>query len=450
MPGAPKIYLLDTSVLLHRPEALFSFGDNEVIIPLVVLDELDRFKRGSMQIHRNARVTIKHIDQLRANGPLDQGVDLDGGGRLKIHIDDQDALRHLPPGFEINNDNRILATALAVHRGAEGRRVVLVSKDINMRVKAQALGLAAEDYRADQIVDIGEMYTGHLVRTVPHERLEEIYRERNLPVEVLELGFELYPHQFVMLSSATSSFTTALTRYRANDKALHLLREIRHDVWGIRPLNREQRYALEVLLDDEVQLVTLAGKAGTGKTLLAIAAGLQKVVNEKQYRRLAIYRPVIPMGRDIGFLPGTEQEKLSPWMQPVFDNLEFLLLEQAAGRGKSGPGGIDYLIDSNQLEIRALTYIRGRSLPQQFIVIDEAQNLTPHEVKTIITRAGEGTKIILTGDPYQIDHPYLDSTSNGLTHVVERFRVHTLAAHVTLLKGERSPLAELASVVMEE
>jgi PhoH-like ATPase len=259
-----------------------------------------------------------------------------------------------------------------------------------------------------------------------------------------------------MLVNSSAPSSTALARYDKEKDSLVLLRDKGMDVWGVRPLNREQRYALEVLLDDRIKLVTLAGKAGTGKTMLAIAAGLHKIMNEKAYRRLAVYRPVIPMGKDIGYLPGSEQDKLTPWMQPIFDNLEYLLdahspNKKGSGGGNSNRGSqLDYLMDASVLEIGALTYIRGRSLPGLYIIIDEAQNLTPHEVKTIVTRAGEGTKLVFTGDPYQIDHPYLDSTSNGLTHMVEKFKGYAIAGHVTLVKGERSELAELASTVLND
>lgn len=448
MTGESKVYLLDTSVLLHRPEAIYSFGsENEVVIPIVVLDELDNFKRGSMEINRNARHVIGLFDDLRSRGRIFEGVEMDNGGRLKVETElGRETRGLLPKGFESTPDNYILATALGIKNGAPERKVILVTKDINMRVKAEAMGLLAQDYKADQLVNPDEMYTGHAEAVVPQEFIDQMYKEKSV---VLEGAFPtdqtFYPNQFLMLVSAESPSITALTRFDGEN--LELMRDPRHDIWGIRPLNREQRYAVELLLDDNVPLVTLAGKAGTGKTILAIAAGLQKVVNDKLFRRLSIYRPVVPMGRDIGYLPGTEQEKLTPWMQPIFDNLEFLLNE--GDRKNRGTSKLDYLIDSNVLDIKALTYIRGRSLPHQFIIVDEAQNLTPHEVKTIVTRAGHGTKLVLTGDPYQIDSPYLDSTSNGLTHVVERFRGEKMAAHVTLNKGERSPLAELASQIME-
>jgi len=418
------------------------------VVPIVVLDELDTFKRGSMQLNRNARRIIGMFDELRSRGPLFEGVKLDGGGHLKVDTVDKHSVQaNIPSGFEKNADNYILATAVGIKADNPDKKVVLVTKDINMRVKAEALGLLAEDYKADQIVEPSEMYTGHAEIRVSQALIDQFYREKTLSVDgaLEDEGLVFQPNQFLMLICKESPSVTALARYDGTN--IELLREPRHDIWGIRPLNREQRYAVEVLLDDNIPLVTLAGKAGTGKTILAIAAGLQKVVNDKIYRRLSIYRPVVPMGRDIGYLPGNEQEKLAPWMQPIYDNLEFLLNE---GDKKSrGASKLDYLVDSNVLDIRALTYIRGRSLPHQFIIVDEAQNLTPHEVKTIVTRVGHGTKLVLTGDPYQIDSPYLDATSNGLTHVVERFRDQKIAAHITLQKGERSALAELASEIME-
>ena len=450
MTDARKIYLLDTSVLLHRPESIYSFGENRVVIPIVVLDELDSFKRGSMQINRNARRVISMFDELRQKGRIFDGVELDNGGTLEVDtVDEKSSRVHLPSGFEKSADNHILATAVGIKLESPEKKVILVTKDINMRVKAEALGLLAEDYKADQIVEPSEMYTGHAEVMVSQEMLDQFYRDKTLPVNgaLAEDGRRFFANQFLMLVCKEAPSVTALARYDGHN--IELLRDPRHDIWGIRPLNREQRYAVEVLLDDNIPLVTLAGKAGTGKTILAIAAGLQKVVNDKIYRRLSVYRPVVPMGRDIGYLPGSEQEKLAPWMQPVYDNLEFLLNEGGGDKKNRGSSKMDYLIDSNVLDIRALTYIRGRSLPHQFIIVDEAQNLTPHEVKTIVTRVGHGTKLALTGDPYQIDSPYLDSTSNGLTHVVERFREQKIAAHITLQKGERSALAELASEIME-
>jgi PhoH-like ATPase len=463
---AKKVFVLDTSVLLHSPESLFRFKEHDIVIPIVVLDELDKFKRGTMEINRNARLVIKELDAFRQSGRIDKGVSLGTkGGTLLVDLNHRDALDHLPPGFEINNDNRILAIALAVKKKYPKRYVAVVSKDINMRVKAQALGLVAEDYLTDKI-EIDDLYPGNRTVTVSPDEIDEIYQQRELPVKALNGAVSrdpLYANEFLMLVNSSAPSSTALARYEKEKDSLVLLRDKGMDVWGVRPLNREQRYALEILLDDRIKLVTLAGKAGTGKTMLAIAAGLHKIMNEKAYRRLAVYRPVIPMGKDIGYLPGSEQDKLTPWMQPIFDNLEYLLDAHSPNkkgdrdRDRGGSGNnrgsgsqLDYLMDANVLEIGALTYIRGRSLPGLYIIIDEAQNLTPHEVKTIVTRAGEGTKLVFTGDPYQIDHPYLDSTSNGLTHMVEKFKGYSIAGHVTLVKGERSELAELASTVLND
>ncbi|NDD27624.1 MAG: PhoH family protein [Proteobacteria bacterium] len=457
-PLAKKIFVLDTSVLLHTADSLFNFAEHDVVIPVVVLNELDTFKRGTMEINRNARLVIKQLDHLREDGRLDRGIPLPSGGTVTVELNHRDAMELLPPGFDTNNDNRILAVALALKKRHPRRHVAVVSKDINMRVKAQTLGLHAEDYLNDKI-ELDELYPGNRVLKVSGRYIDTIYQERELPVSALNGAVSkdrLSANEFVMLVNSANENATALARFDADRQALTLLREQRGDVWGVRPLNREQRYALEILLDDRVRLVTLSGKAGTGKTMLAIAAGLHKVVNEKTYRRLAVYRPVIPMGKDIGYLPGSEQDKLQPWMQPIFDNLEYLLdaHSPSSKKGSPGQGGrtsspLDYLIDANVLEIGALTYIRGRSLPGLYIIIDESQNLTPHEVKTIVTRAGEGTKLVFTGDPNQIDHPYLDATSNGLTHLVEKFKGHSIAGHVTLVKGERSELAELASTVLE-
>lgn len=456
---AKKIFVLDTSVLLHTADSLFNFAEHEVVIPVVVLNELDTFKRGTNEINRNARLVIKQLDQLRQHGRLDKGITTPDGGTVTVDLNHRDSLELLPPGFDINNDNRILAIALAYKKRFPRRYVAVVSKDINMRVKAQTLGLHAEDYLTDKI-ELDDLYPGNRTLKVDGRLVDTIYQEKELPLNALSGALNrdrLNANEFVMLVNNASENATALARYDADRQALVLLREQRGDVWGVRPLNREQRYALEILLDDRVRLVTLSGKAGTGKTMLAIAAGLHKVMNEKTYRRLAVYRPVIPMGKDIGYLPGSEQDKLQPWMQPIFDNLEYLLDAHAPSANKKpspGQGGrtaspLDYLIDANVLEIGALTYIRGRSLPGLYIIIDESQNLTPHEVKTIVTRAGDGTKLVFTGDPNQIDHPYLDATSNGLTHLVEKFKGYGIAGHVTLVKGERSELAELASTVLE-
>ncbi len=432
-----KIYVLDTSVLLHNPQALFSFQDNEIVLPIIVLDEVDNFKRGSQEVNRNARVVIKNIDKLREQGNIEEGVPLGKDGILKIAIKSNN-FDLLPAGFQANHDNLIIATALAIRKNNPEKKVIMVSKDINMRVKAQALGLKSEDYRADK-VNLDELYTGEDFCQISDEEMALFYEKGyHEPVNV-----SYYTNQYITVGTPTNK--KALGRYDRESNRINLLKDLKNDVFGIKSMNKEQRFALDMLLDDSVLLVTMLGKAGTGKTILALAAGLQKVLNDKVYRKMSVYRPLIPMGKDIGYLPGKEGEKLSPWMHPIFDNLEFLLSSYTTSKKTSMESKLDSLITSKLVEIASLTFIRGRSLPQQYLIIDEAQNLTPHEAKTIITRAGEGTKIVLTGDAYQIDHPYLDSTSNGLTFIVEKFKDQKIYAHITLTKGERSPLAELAA-----
>lgn len=437
-----KIYVLDTSVLLHDPRTLFSFKENEVVLPLVVLDEVDKFKKGSEEVNRNARLVIKSIDRLRGKGDFENGFPLENEGLLKIAVI-SNYKKYLPEGFSQIRDNYIIAAALELNEKYPDRKVVLVSKDINMRVKGQALGLISEDYRADK-VNLDDLYTGQKTYEINDDEIDIFYRTGELEISN---GVSFSPNQFVFLKSPMGK--KGMGRYDKATNSIFLLKEMKYDVFGIRALNKEQRFAFDMLLDDRILLVTMVGKAGTGKTILALAAGLQKVLNEKVYRKMSVYRPLIPMGRDIGYLPGKEEEKLSPWMHPIFDNLEYLLSESSAGNKKYKlETKVQSLQDAGLLEISALTFIRGRSLPHQYLVIDEAQNLTPHEAKTIITRAGEGTKIILTGDAYQIDNPYLDSTSNGLTYIIEKFKSEKLAAHITLVKGERSSLAELASNIL--
>jgi PhoH-like ATPase len=448
---AKKIFVLDTSVLLHSPETLRSFKDNDIVIPITVLDELDKFKKGSMEVNRNARLIIKEFDRLREEHHNLNCVPLGTGGTLSVTVQfDTDKLsRNLPEGLLSSNDNRILATAIEIKRRDQTKPVILVTKDINMRVKANALGLQAEDYLADK-VNLEELYTGQRILKVPAEVVSSFYKDRRVCRDAIPGVERLFANEYIMLENEENPSNTALARYDAELGECVPLIDTKMEVWGIKPLNREQRYAMDMLLNDKIPLVTLLGKAGTGKTLLAIAAGLQKTANEKLYRKLLIFRPLVPMGRDIGYLPGREEEKLAPWMAPIFDNLEFLLAGYGPNTKKGDiEGKLDYLFDTKLVDIKALTFIRGRSLPYQYIVIDEAQNLTPHEAKTVITRAGEGSKIILTGDAYQIDHPYLDSTSNGLTFIIERFKDQSMAGHITLQKGERSPLAELAATILD-
>ncbi len=433
-----KTFVLDTNVLLHDPQALFSFEDNDLVIPMTVIEELDRFKKELSETGRNARQFSRIIDGLRTKAKLIEGVELETGGHLRVDLYTEEHMKGLPPELRTDQgDNRILAVALDVKSRANSP-VIFVTKDINLRIKADVLGLTAEDYESDK-VSLDELYSGTAEVHLSRDDIDIFYDQGFLPIEE-----EFLSNQCLTLIDTDNPTHTALARYnRPMRQAVALLRAPKDGLWGIHPRNREQQFAFDMLLNDDVQLVTLVGKAGTGKTLLAIAAGLHKSADEGQYSRLLVSRPIFPLGRDIGYLPGDIDEKLSPWMQPIFDNVELLL--GSVEEGSKRKRGYKELVDLGLLEIEPLTYIRGRSIPKQYMIVDEAQNLTPHEIKTIITRAGEGTKIVLTGDPYQIDNPYIDSSSNGLIYVVDKFKGEDIACHVTLDKGERSPLAELAA-----
>ena len=428
-----KTFVIDTNVFIHRPDALLSFRDNEVVIPLWVLEELDRLKSYSDERGRNARQAVRLLHELSRQGNLSEGVRMDNGSVLKVAMN---RITDMPLELDKEKtDNKILLTAYALQQ--EGRRVFFVTKDINARVKATAMGIRTVDYEK-QKVDISQLYTGSVEIDTSHELLQKLSENGSVA-----WNERLIANQFVLLRDRKEG-ESALTRYNPRSGALDLVDPNTAAVSGIRPLNERQRMAFDLLLDPAVSLVTLVGKAGTGKTLLAIAAGLKKVLVDKQHSRVLVTRPVIPMGKDIGYLPGAKSEKLASWMRPLFDNLEYIL----SVSGKLKGGSIDQLISSDLIELEALTYLRGRSLPGQYIIIDEAQNLTPHEIKTIVSRAGQGTKVVLTGDPDQIDSPYLDASSNGLIYLVEAFKGRPLFGHVTLLKSERSELAELAAELL--
>ncbi len=437
----PTNFVLDTNVLLHDPAAIFAFAPDTVVIPIYVIEEIDTFKKHLNELGRNARTVSRHLDQLRETGPLSEGVELDNGGHLRVAL----TSRVLPQEFSNTGiqDNAILAVALDVKESCPEGRTVFVSKDVNLRIRADALGLSAENYEAGK-VDISELDAGWSTLEVGAEQIDELYASGGFSLEAPpEQG---YPNQFFLVQERDNPNHSGLARYqRGEQRAERLCRAPKEGVWGIRPRNKEQHYALELLLDPDVQLVTLVGKAGTGKTLVALAAGLLQVADERTYDRLIVSRPIFPLGRDLGYLPGSVEEKLNPWMQPIHDNFDLLLGISAAARKGGARRGYDDLVSQGLVAVEPLTYIRGRSIPHQYMVVDEAQNLTPHEMKTILTRAGEGTKIVCTGDPYQIDNPYVDASTNGLAYIVNRFRSETLAGHMTLTKGERSPLAELAT-----
>lgn len=431
-----KNYLLDTNVLLHDPNSLLNFEDNSVIIPIEVLEEIDRFKRESTELGQNARTVSRMLDGFRAQGQLSDGVNLPNGGRLQIIFNDKLAEVTTPFGHN-SVDSRIVALALHVKNQNPSIPTVLVTKDINLRIKADALGLAAEDYETDRIL-LKDLYSGMCEKIVAQEKMTAFRANGELEINNGRIN---YPNEYCTLTDETNTKRTALTKVDATGKKLVPIIDSREGVWGIKPRNREQHFALDALLDDRIKLVTLMGKAGTGKTLLAMAAGLKKTVLDREFRRLVVARPTVAMGRELGFLPGTLEEKLTPWMQPIHDALELLGdLNMGHEHRRSND-----LIRSGLVVVEALSYIRGRSIAGQYMVIDEAQNLTPLEVKTIITRVGEGTKIVFTGDPYQIDNPYVDSSSNGFNYIISKFREQSIAAHVEMQKGERSELAEVAA-----
>ncbi|MBL7714010.1 MAG: PhoH family protein [Bdellovibrionales bacterium] len=435
-----KAFILDTNVLLFDPNAVLKFGNNDVVIPIVVIEEIDRFKREMSENGRHARHFSRLIDDMRKTGELSRGVKLPSGGLLTVELGGNATLPLELPMDKA--DNRILALAMALKKEQPKRPTVFVTKDVNLRIKADALGILAEDYEPSN-VEPDQLYTGILTLNVDPHMVDDFYQQKRL---VLKDGPQnLKPNQYLILKDSANPNHTAMGRYSKELDCVVPVYKPAEGLWGIFPKNAEQSFAIDALMNDDIKLVSLVGKAGTGKTLLAIAAGLAKTVDEGVYQRLLVSRPVFPLGKDIGFLPGDIEEKLNPWMQPIYDNIDFLFgATGAKGRRGVGKGGQE-LMNQGLLQIEPLTYIRGRSIPQQYLIVDESQNLTPHEIKTIITRAGDDTKIVLTGDSFQIDNPYVDAANNGLVYCVERFKDESISAHITLTKGERSKLSELAS-----
>lgn len=437
--GGPKLFVLDTNVILHDSSCLRQFEENDVALPITVLEELDRFKKGNEDIHFHAREFLRSLDEITGDILGEQGASLGPGlGRVRVLLGAplDHRLRELL--LTDSPDHRILNAAIALRASEPDRPVVLISKDSNLRLKAKAFGLPAQDYQTDQVESVDKLYTGsRTVENLPGELIDRFYESAG-EVELDEIPVikDALPNEHFVLKNGSKS---ALVRRPGNRSSL--CRIPKPTAFGITARNAEQSFALASLMDDDVKLVSITGKAGSGKTLLALAAGLEC---RRKYRQILLSRPTVPLSnRDLGFLPGDIHAKLDPYMQPLFDNLN--VIKQQTGEEESPNGRIQELLDSQKLEITPLAYIRGRSLQRVFFIIDEAQNLTPHEIKTIITRAGEGTKIILTGDIRQIDHPYLDSRSNGLTYLINRMIGQPIYAHIGLTKSERSELAELAS-----
>lgn len=439
-----KVFILDTNVLLNDPLSIYKFEENDVVIPISVIEEVDHFKKELSDIGRNARELSRILDRLRSKGKLSAGIkvleDRPDSGQLFVYLGHN--MEILPELLEDSTDNHILAIGLTLQKqfGPE-RSVIVVTKDSNLRIKADAFGLEAEDFEADKIEISFTEYTGIRNFDVSPSVINDFYTRHEITLEKPDLK----PNEFIVLRDEKNHSQYVYGIYDDAEKQVRMLEPQSEGVWGIYPKNIEQTFALQALLDDNIKLVTISGQAGTGKTLLALAAGLAKCTDEDEYHKLLVSRPIFPLGRDIGYLPGDLDEKLNPWMQPIFDNLEFLLSGGIQSRQKRFSKSYQELINQGMLAVEPLTYIRGRSLPHQYFIVDESQNLTPHEIKTILTRAGEGTKVVLTGDPFQIDNPYLDTQNNGLSYVIKKFRGEKIAAHVHLKQGERSELASVAA-----
>ena len=434
-----KVFVLDTNVILHDSSCLHHFEEHDVVVPIVVLEELDQFKKGNETLNYHAREFLRALDALSGDKLFNGGVQLGPGqGRIGLRLESEFHPDLTPSFSPAKPDHHILNAAYQIATGKPARQAILVSKDVNLRMKAKSIGLMAQDYRSDQVADVSALYTGSRTEEeIDGQLIDRLYRDPFAidPAE-LDLDDAPRPNEYLILRNGRKS---ALATFDAADNAIRHVDKL--PAYGIVPRNAEQTFALHALLDDRIQLVTLSGKAGTGKTLLALAAALQR---RKSYRQIFMARPVVPLSnKDLGFLPGDIDSKIAPYMQPLYDNLG--VIQDQYPTTESKHRRIDDFLEEEKLVISPLAYIRGRSLVRVYFIVDEAQNLTPHEVKTIITRAGEGTKIVFTGDIFQIDHPYLDSQANGLSYLIEKMQGQPIYAHVNLQKGERSPLAELAS-----
>jgi PhoH-like ATPase len=461
-----KTYVLDTNVLLSDPNSIFSFEDNDLIIPMAVLEELDHHKSRLDEVGRNARQTSKTLDELRLKGSLIDGVSLQNGATLRIVSIHENSLKNLPPELISSKvDNMIISFMLQLKETNE--LCILVTKDINVRIKCDSLGVKCEDYLKMRVTtDVDQFYRGVAVLEIPEKRVDQFYKEEMLLLSQEEVSDNvLYPNQIVVIKNTGSEGKTtksALSKCISADQPLVPIKKI-EQAFGLKPRNKEQSFSLDLLFDDNVKLLTLTGPSGTGKTLLAIAAALEQLKGigsseTAKYEKLIVTRPVQPVGKDIGFLPGTLEEKMEPWISPIRDNINFLMNSKKGNKKKASVDpakarlGDEYYLalmqEKGLIEIEAITFIRGRSIPNAYIIIDEAQNLSMHELKTIITRVGDGTKIVLTGDVEQIDNVHVDVFTNGLTYAIEKFKEHSISGHVSLLKGERSELATLASKIL--
>jgi len=443
---AKKNYVLDTSVYLTDAGSLYKFDNHDIFVPLKVLEEVDGHKKRQDSVGANARQFIKILDELRAKGNLEKGVRIDKGmGILKVvsYSSLNDII--FPPDLDIRHpDHTIIATALAVQSSNQNRKTIMVSRDINMRVICDSIGIQAEDYISERaVINSDELYNGFVIQAVDEQIIDRYYAGEEITILEDEVDEKWCPNQYVMMVSNSNEKKSALARFKDHFTPLQKVIHKSITDWNIEARNKEQAFAIDLLLNPDIKIVSLIGRAGSGKTLCAIAAGLQQTIGlrseNNHYSRLIVSRPVQPLGKDIGFLPGTMEEKMLPWLMPIQDNLKFLMGDRTS---------LEMYMEKGKIEIEALTYIRGRSIANAFIVIDEAQNLTKHEIKTIITRIGEGTKIVLTGDIEQIDNVYVNETSNGLAHAVESFKNYHISGHVTFKKGERSELATLASKVL--
>jgi PhoH-like ATPase len=436
---AKKTYVLDTSALITDTECVSGYGNNDILIPIKVLEELDKHKKRQDLVGASARTVIRFLDSLRSKGSLYEGVRL-GKGKGILKVKGYDPNMDFPAGLDLSvADHQILAVALS--EKTDNRKVIVVSNDINMRVVCDSIGMESEDCNPERIVESGSsLYHGFTDVLVDDEFIDRFYANESLTLP--EQKEKLFANQYLMLTSSANNKKTALAKYVGPNSPLARLATFgKKGVFNIKPRNKEQNFALDLLMNPEVPLVSIVGKAGCGKTMLAIAAGLEQTIGlDNKYSRLIVSRPVQPMGKDIGFLPGTLEEKMSPWLRPIQDNLQFLM-----GNDKVT---LEMYMQKGVIEIEAITYIRGRSISNAYIIIDEAQNLSMHEIKTIITRVGENSKVILTGDIEQIDNVYVDETTNGLTYVAEKFKPYDLAGHVTLMNGERSRVATLASKIL--